>query len=177
VLARLHGGEPGDAAAGAVRGAVALGTQRTLTQDVAFGIDQLTDITLRALSPGINDPTTAEEALLRSADLLRLLSDRRLGACTLGDDGRPLVVRHRPSWDDLVGAAFDQAASLAEAQADTATSLVLIDALGRVIAAADDPERVEVLRRRVRRIRDGARRAVGEPSELARVEAAAAHLV
>lgn len=177
VVARVHGAAPDPEGLAGVADAVELGTQRSLTQDVAFGIDQLTDIALRALSPGINDPTTAEEALLRSADLLRRLSDRRLGACVPDADGRPLVLRHRPTWDDMVGRAVDQAAALAEAHADTATSLVLIDALGRVIAATDDPARVEVLRARVRRVRDGARRAVDEPSELARVEEAAAALV
>ncbi len=68
------------------------------------------------------------------------------------------------------------AAAPADAQADAATSLVLIDALGRVIAAADDPARLEVLRQRLRRVRDGARRAIAEPSELARIEEAAGSL-
>ena len=177
VVVRVHG-DPAAAAdvAAAAVGAVELGVQRSMSQDVAFGIDQLTDIALRALSPGINDPTTAEEALLRSADLLRRLADRRLGTVVV-EDGRVLVLRSRPSWDDLVGRAFDQAAAEAEAQAGAATSLVLIDALARILAATDDPARVEAVRTRVRRVRDGARRAVAEPTELARVDDAAAALV
>ena len=176
-IVRLHG-DPARAAelAPASVKTIDLGVQRSMTQDVAFGIDQLTDIALRALSPGINDPTTAEEALLRSADLLRRLADRQL-ATRVVEDGRLLLLRHRPSWDDLVGRAFDQAAAQAEAQADVATSLVLIDALGRIVAATNDPGRIEVLRIRLRRVRDGARRAVAEPTELARVETAAAPLV
>jgi uncharacterized membrane protein len=177
VVIRLHG-DP-SAAAEAARsavGAIELGVQRSMTQDVGFGIDQLTDIALRALSPGVNDPTTAEEALLRSADLLRRLADRRLATRVVEDD-RLLVVRSRPTWDDLVGRAFDQAAAQAEAQSDAATCLVLIDALGRIVAAADDPARVEALRIRVRRVRDGARRAIVEPMDLTRVETAAAALV
>lgn len=63
VVVRVHG----DAAqavrvAEAAVGTIALGMPRTLPQDVAFGIDQLADIALRALSPGINDPTTSREA-------------------------------------------------------------------------------------------------------------------
>lgn len=177
VVVRVHG-DPAAAAdvVAAAVDAVELGVQRSMRQDVAFGIDQLTDIALRALSPGINDPTTAEEALLRSADLLRRLADRRLGMAVV-EDGRVLMLRSRPSWDDLVSRAFDQAAAEAEAQADAATSLVLIDALARIVAATDDPARVEALRTRVRRVRDGARRAVAEPTELARVDDAAAALV
>jgi uncharacterized membrane protein len=176
VVVRIHGDPAAatEAAAPAV-GAIELGVERSMTQDVAFGIDQLGDIALRALSPGINDPTTAEEAILRSADLLCRLADRQLGSRVV-EDGRLLVLRSRPSWDDLVGRAFDQVAAEAEAQADAATSLVLIDALGRIVAATDDPARVEALRARVRRVRDGARRAIAEPSELERVEAGAAPL-
>lgn len=176
VVVRVHG-DPAAAAEAAPSAvaAIELGVQRRMTQDVAFGIDQLTDIALRALSPGINDPTTAEEALLRSADLLCRLADRQL-ASRVVEDGRVLVLRSRPSWEDLVGRAFDQVAAEAEAQADAATSLVLIDALGRVVAAADDPARVEAVRVRVRRVSDGARRAIAEPTELERVEAAAAPL-
>jgi uncharacterized membrane protein len=176
VVVRVHG-EPATAAriASSAVDAVELGVRRSMAQDVAFGIDQLTDIALRALSPGVNDPTTAEEALLRSADLLCRLADRELATRVVAD-GRPLVLRSRPTWEDMVGRAFDQAAAQAEAQADVATSLVLIDALGRIVAATDDPVRVEVLRARVRRVRDGARRAVAEPTELSRVEEAAAAL-
>jgi uncharacterized membrane protein len=176
VVVRVHGdpASASEAAPPAVE-AIELGVQRRMTQDVAFGIDQLTDIALRALSPGINDPTTAEEALLRSADLLCRLADRQL-ATRVVEDGRVLMLRCRPSWEDLVGAAFDQVAAEAEAHADAATSLVLIDALGRIVAAVDDPARVEALRARVRRVRDGARRAIPERTELERVEAAAAAL-
>ncbi len=174
-LARIHGGAPDDAAADAVRAAVVLGIERAIEGDPAFGIDQLTDIALRALSPGINDPSTAEEALLRSADLLRRLADRELGT-TVAEEGRTLVVRELPTWDDLVGGAFDQAAAVAEAQGDAATMRVLVDALGRVLAATDDPVRVEALRARARRVRDGARRGVAEPTERRRVEDAAAAL-
>ena len=44
---------------------VRLEIHRTMDQDLGFGLRQLADIALRALSPGINDPTTAEEAILR----------------------------------------------------------------------------------------------------------------
>jgi uncharacterized membrane protein len=175
VVVRLHGDRVATEAARSAVDAIELGVQRRMIQDVAFGIDQLTDIALRALSPGINDPTTAEEALLRSADLLCRLADRQLGTRVV-EDGRVLVLRSRPSWDDLVGRAFDQVAAAAEAQADAATSLVLIDALGRIAAATQEPARVERVRIRVRRVRDGARRAIAEPTELRRVEAAAAPL-
>jgi uncharacterized membrane protein len=176
-LVSLVGGRgPTDDEVARVRRAVTVGTQRTVAKDVAFGLRQLTDIALRALSPGVNDPSTAEEAILRSADLLRRLADRRLGAVVLDDDGRSLVVRERPTWDDMIGLAFDQCTAAAEAQADAATMRVLLDAIGRVFTAARAPDRLEVLRARARRVRDGARRALPDSAELARVEALAARL-
>ncbi len=50
--------------------AIVVGPHRTLQQDVAFGIIQLTDIALRALSPGVNDPQTAQEVLPRLTSVL-----------------------------------------------------------------------------------------------------------
>jgi uncharacterized membrane protein len=61
----------------AARRAVVVGPARTMQQDVDFGLRQLSDIALRALSPAVNDPTTGIEALLNIASILRplLLSD------------------------------------------------------------------------------------------------------
>ncbi|MCZ2811569.1 MULTISPECIES: DUF2254 domain-containing protein [unclassified Modestobacter] len=70
---------PVDALVAALREAVNLGFERTEEQDVAFGLRQLVDIALRAISPGVNDPTTAAEALGYCADLLVRLTGRRLG--------------------------------------------------------------------------------------------------
>lgn len=62
----------------AVTAAITLSEDRTMQQDVAFGFRQLVDIAERALSPGINDPTTAVQALDQLHDLLRRLSTRPL---------------------------------------------------------------------------------------------------
>ena len=51
-------------AAEKARAAVRLGRTRTMEQDLALGFQQLANITLRALSPGVNDPTTAREAIV-----------------------------------------------------------------------------------------------------------------
>ncbi len=53
-----------------VRAAFIFGGERTLMEDVAFGIQQIADIALKALSPGINDPTTATTCIDRLAELM-----------------------------------------------------------------------------------------------------------
>ncbi|WP_432484346.1 DUF2254 domain-containing protein [Kineococcus esterisolvens] len=75
-----------DALAGRVRDAVALGYERTVEQDAAFGFRQLTDIAVKALSPGINDPVTAAHCVGYAADLLVRLTGKQLGPTVHEDD-------------------------------------------------------------------------------------------
>ena len=66
--------------------AVRLGYERTAEQDVAFGVRQLADIAVKALSPAINDPYTAIQALEHLGVLLAQLVRRPLGSQRLHDD-------------------------------------------------------------------------------------------
>ncbi len=89
--------------------AVSTGNERTAAQDVAFGLRQLTDVAVKALSPGINDPTTAIHALGHSSALLCELADRDLGPRLLHDDHDTVrVVLHRPAFDGLLELAVGQ---------------------------------------------------------------------
>ncbi|MFO7532739.1 MAG: DUF2254 domain-containing protein [Candidatus Limnocylindrales bacterium] len=106
-LARLWG-DWDEAAIDDVRAAVGLGSERTLNQDAAFGLRQLVDIALRALSPGINDPSTAVLALDRLHDLLRRLAVRRLPSRERVVDGTVRLVLSRPGWDEYVRLAVDE---------------------------------------------------------------------
>ncbi|NNJ03476.1 DUF2254 domain-containing protein [Streptomyces sp. PKU-MA01144] len=92
-----------------VSGAVQTGAERTDLQDVGFGLRQLTDIAAKALSPGINDPTTAVHALSHSSALLCEMVGRDLGPRLLRDDHQQVrVVLRRPDLGDLLGLAVDQ---------------------------------------------------------------------
>ena len=73
-LIETYGGAaPGSKAEGRLRNMIALGAERTIEQDPAFGIRIIVDIANKALSPAINDPTTAVQALDHLSDLLRLI--------------------------------------------------------------------------------------------------------
>ena len=97
----------GDAAVACLR----LERERTMAQDVAFGIRQLVDIAERALSPGVNDPTTAVQALDRIHDLLRRLCTRPFpdGRST-DDDGRVRVVLPVATFADLLDLGIQEIA-------------------------------------------------------------------
>ncbi len=89
-----------------IRAAVALGKTRTMQQDVSFGLRQLTDVSLKALSPGINDPTTAQDAIFHTASVLDELLRRQ--PPPIAADRAHVVLLHQPSHEDLIGLAFDE---------------------------------------------------------------------
>ena len=93
----------------AVAAAVRLGKDRTLEQDVACGLRQLVDIAERALSPGVNDPTTAVQALDEIHDLLRRLVARHLPDGVHRDqDGTVRLLTPPLLLVDLLALALDE---------------------------------------------------------------------
>ena len=97
----------------AVRDALGVGSERTFDQDPALALRLLADIALRALSPAINDPTTAVQSLDVIADLLSVLIRRDLGVSMVeGADRTPRVVVRLPTWEDYVGIAVDEIVAL-----------------------------------------------------------------
>ncbi|MGG5821740.1 DUF2254 domain-containing protein [Falsiroseomonas sp. HW251] len=106
-ILRQHGGAPIEPRA--LRAAVKLGLDRTYEQDPKYPIRLLVDIAIKALSPAINDPTTAVQALDQIEDLLRRLARVDLDAGAEADaDGRLRLVYPMPSWDDYLSLAFDE---------------------------------------------------------------------
>lgn len=92
-----------------IASALHIGFERTAAQDVGYGLRQLTDVANKALSPGINDPTTAVYALGHISAVLCELAGRDLGPSLLrDDDGRVRVVLRRPDLADLVDVAITQ---------------------------------------------------------------------
>jgi uncharacterized membrane protein len=82
---------------------VAFGSERTMEQDPLFSFRIMVDIALKALSPAINDPTTAVLALDQIHRLLRAVGKRRLRSETVHDSrGRLRVVYRTPNWEDFV---------------------------------------------------------------------------
>ncbi|PVE19695.1 DUF2254 domain-containing protein [Arthrobacter sp. Bz4] len=85
------------------------GFERTAVQDVAFGFRQLIDVAAKALSPGINDPTTAIHVLGHTSALLCDLTQRELGERVLrDDDGLVRVILHRPDFAAFLNITLDQ---------------------------------------------------------------------
>jgi uncharacterized membrane protein len=91
-----------------LRSGVVVGDQRTGQQDVSYGLTRLTDVGLRALSPGVNDPNTARESVLRQGEILLQLLARDLPPRTHSVDYKLLELTNQPNYADFVCEAFDQ---------------------------------------------------------------------
>lgn len=101
--------EDPDLARERARYAVVTGSSRTADQDVGYGVRQLADVALRALSPGINDPTTAQDALFHLGSVLRAaLEHTPPPLATPMGDGRVLLRPERLDHALLVDLAFDE---------------------------------------------------------------------
>jgi uncharacterized membrane protein len=106
-LFRVYG--PREVSEAALLGSVAVGPERTLDQDPRFAFRILVDIANKALSPAINDPTTAVIALDQIAGLLRCLGRRRLDDGLARDAGGKLrLVYGTPDWPDFVMLAVSE---------------------------------------------------------------------
>lgn len=139
-LLTIHGGQKLPTTR--VRSAVSLGPDRTSRQDLGFGLRQLADIALRALSPAVNDPTTAVQCLDRIVDLLAALGQRPLGPVLHRDrHSHVRLVQDGPDWTDLVDLGFAEirAAGTTHAQVTRRMLAGIQDLLAVVPAHRTEP--------------------------------------
>jgi uncharacterized membrane protein len=158
-----------------VREAIQLGPSRTMQEDLAFGIRQLSDIALRALSPAVNDPTTAYEVIVHLGAIVCELLMRDLPPNIIcGQEGRWLVRPHEFSHADYVDRAFDQIRQAGVSQ--TAIAITLLETIGMLIGEVeviDLADRAVPLRKQAGLILAGCVAAHPLPEDLEQVYAAA----
>jgi uncharacterized membrane protein len=107
-LFALYGGVAA-AADDALRDRLRFGAERTMEQDPTFAFRIVVDIALKALSPAINDPTTAVLAIDQLHRLLRIVGTRHLNNDqVLDDSGHMRVIFRTPNWQDFVNLAFSE---------------------------------------------------------------------
>jgi uncharacterized membrane protein len=137
------------------------GPARTLQQDVEFGVLQIVDIALKAISPAVNDPTTAIGCVDQLSRILIRFASREPPEVLLYDP--PGVVRVSIAWihfERLLDGAFDQIRMYSKT--DVAVSLRLLRALGDIAASTPDPVFRRILVERGMRIVAGCAEKLGE---------------
>jgi uncharacterized membrane protein len=140
--------------AGELRSAFDIGPTRTLQQDVEFGIIQIVDIALKAISPAVNDPSTAITCLDQLGRILIRFVSRKAPDSLLCDP--PHVVRvivPRIEIGGLLDTAFEQIRHYASS--DVAVSLRLLRALDDIASTCGDPGIIGQLIARGRRVAEG----------------------
>jgi len=151
---------PPDAAA-MLLDAFDLGPSRTLQQDIEFGVLQIVDIALRAISPAVNDPSTAISCVDQLSRVLIQFAAREPPESVLYD--RAGAARVGMDWIDferLLDSAFEQIRLYS--QSDVAVSLRLLRALGDIAYTTEDREFRRTLAERGRRIFAGCATRLGE---------------
>lgn len=136
----------------AVLRSLILGSERSLRQDFAFGLQQLSEISLKGLSPGLNDPTTTIQALDRLEAVFIALGSKALPPHVWVREVRgrrmPIKVAY-PDFDELVGIAFDQTRRAALETKEVAVLQRYLKVIGSLLQENTFPERELALWNRV----------------------------
>ena len=146
---------------GEILGAFDFGPSRTLQQDVEFGVLQIVDIALKAISPAVNDPTTAVTCVDQLSRILIRFASRELPASVLYDP--PGIARVSIPWvdfDGLLRSAFEQIRLYSKS--DVAVSLRMLRSLGDIAGTTAEPAFRRALFEEGRRIVEGCSEKLGE---------------
>ena len=122
----------------------AVDSYRTIEQDPAFGIRQLVDIALKALSPGINDTTTAVTCIEHLSVILTRVAQRHMPSPLHYVQGELRLITKGPCFDQLVALSFNQI--LENAVGNTEIAVRLINAVAQIAVVTSLKQRKAVLR-------------------------------
>jgi uncharacterized membrane protein len=172
-LASVSGAAADDALVQALNAACVVGPHRTVAQDVGYGIRQIVDVALKALSPGINDTTTAINAIDYLGAILVRLAPRPIDSPVRFEHGRLRVIRPAPTFASLLADGFDQIRQ--NAQGNVAVLARLHRILATIAARTDDPQRLAALHQQAGLVAETSTRSV--PSAHDRATIAAARLL
>lgn len=163
-------GKADEEAAAELRAVYFVGRHRTVQQDAGFGVRQIVDVALKALSPGINDTTTAVTCVHYLTAVLARVAERRLADPHRTDGGTLRVIARGPTFPGLLGEAFDQIRRNAEG--NVAVLLALLEALEVVASRTRNAGRLLTLARQVGLTAEVARRSIPSLPDREGIEAA-----
>jgi len=152
-----------------VSSAFALGKQRTSGQDIEFAVNQLVEIAIRALSPGVNDPFTAMTCVDHLGSALYRLAQRDMPSPYRHDSQDQLrVITPVFTFPDITDAAFNQIRQYG--RSSTAVTIRLLETIAVVAGSAHRSEDRVALLRHAEMIARGAREGLPEDEDRREVE-------
>ena len=146
-----------------MQAAFVINRHRTLHQDCAFGIRQIVDMAMRALSPGANDTTTAVMCVDYLTAFLARLATRGIPSPYRFEDDELRVIAIGQTFSSLVAESFDQIRT--SAAGNVAVMLRMLGAAKTICELTDSPGRRRVLREHVDWIAELAERTVEAPHD------------
>lgn len=164
---------PDEATIDAVQDTFSISCHRTLDQDAAFGIRQIVDIAIKALSPGINDTTTAIMSVDYLTSIMARIAQRQIPSSHRYEEGELRVIAKGPSFMSLLGESFDQIRS--NAQGNVAIMSRMLGALETVASVTDSPSRRKSISQQVQLIAELADRSLPSAHDRARIDAKLTH--
>ena len=177
-LAWIWGASPHDPApdarvfASVLRDGVRIGFERTLEQDAALGIRQLVDVACKALSPAVNDPYTAVQAVDHLSVIFCALAQRPLGNHVIRDRSGAAVIVPGRRFPEYLATMIGLIRRYGAGEPTVAHALLRL--LGNCAAVAgDDPERCAAIDEQARIVIADAEREVPQPVDLALAHAEA----
>jgi uncharacterized membrane protein len=167
-IARVYGCDASESVAARVRAAFAVGSQRTGVQDLPFLAHQLTEMAVRALSPGINDPQTAVACVERLGVVIHTLATRVFPSAYRQDEAGSVRVITAPTrFDSFVVSMLGPIRHYGAGDVDVA--MALLRAVGESIAVARG-ERASFLETYFQEIVAAGRENIRVPSDRSRLE-------
>ena len=158
----------------ALQAAYSIHRLRTVEHDAAFGIRQIVDVAPRALSPGINDTTTAVMCVDYLTAILGRLASRNIPSSRRYEDGELRIITVGPTFASMVAASFDQIR--ASAQGNLAIMLRMLGALQTIGSLTTNPSRRRALREEAQWIAELAERTIESPHDRERFESRLANV-
>ena len=153
----------------AIQSGIVIGRERTPVQDLEFSIRQLVEIALRALSPGINDPHTANAALDRLTLSIAFVMTRGRAKNVWEDqDDKVRLVAEVSTFDGICDAAFNEIRQ----QALPAVVIRMAECIGQLLQQASDAHR-PALKRHLALVLAAGRRTIEDEADLKVLEARA----
>lgn len=147
-----------------INDAFILGKERTEYQDIEFPINQLVEIALRAISPGINDPFTAIRCIDRlSAGLSRLAQSDFPSPYRYDKNHNLRIIAEPIKFENLVDLAFNQIRSYA--QSDAAVTIRLLEAIATIATYTHNPKYQVILRQHADMIERGSHEGLSEEND------------
>jgi uncharacterized membrane protein len=152
----------------ALNGAYSIGRHRTVEQDPAFGIRQIVDIAIKALSPGVNDTSTAVMCVDYLTSILARLAGRQFPPSYRYEGETLRVVATVPSFEGLLAEAFDQIRSNAEV--NVAILARMLGALDTISSLTINPSHIRALDEQMQYIEELVDRCIESSHDRARLE-------